>query len=168
MSDKKALVPSKEQSTALDLGGATKDFVTAYIGKQLLGIPVLTVQAVLGPQRITRIPLAPPEVAGSLNLRGRIVTAIDVRKRLGLREREDDVPGMSIVVDQGGELYSLMVDQVGEVLSVPQKAFEQNPATLDPRWREFSDGIFRLDKQLLVILDVTRLLDFTVSVKQAG
>ncbi len=168
MSDKKALVPSKEQSTALDLGGATKDFVTAYIGKQLFGIPVLMVQDVLGPQRITRIPLAPPEVAGSLNLRGRIVTAIDVRKRLGLREREDDVPGMSIVVDQGGELYSLMVDQVGEVLSVPQKAFEQNPATLDPRWREFSDGIFRLDKQLLVILDVTRLLDFTVSVKQAG
>ena len=168
MSDKKALVPSKEQSTALDLGGATKDFVTAYIGKQLFGIPVLTVQDVLGPQRITRIPLAPPEVAGALNLRGRIVTAIDVRKRLGLREREDDVPGMSIVVDQGGELYSLMVDQVGEVLSVPQKAFEQNPATLDPRWREFSDGIFRLDKPLLVILDVTRLLDFTVSVKQAG
>ncbi|HAI31166.1 MAG TPA: chemotaxis protein CheW, partial [Thalassospira sp.] len=71
------------------------------------GIPVLTVQDVLGPQRITRIPLSPPEVAGSLNLRGRIVTAIDVRKRLGLRDREDDEPGMSIVVDEGGELYSL-------------------------------------------------------------
>lgn len=142
--------------------------MTANIGKQLFGIPVLTVQDVLGPQRITRIPLSPPEVAGSLNLRGRIVTAIDVRKRLGLRDKEDDEPGMSIVVDEGGELYSLMVDQVGEVLSVPKKAFEQNPATLDPRWREFSDGIFRLDKKLLVILDVTRLLDFTSSIKQAG
>ena len=84
MSDKKALVPSKEQSTALDLGGATKDFVTAYIGKQLLGIPVLTVQAVLGPQRITRIPLAPPELARSLNLRRRIFPARHVRKRLRL------------------------------------------------------------------------------------
>ncbi|NIZ01429.1 chemotaxis protein CheW [Thalassospira lucentensis] len=168
MSDNKALVPSHERGAALDLRGDTQDFVTAYIGKQLFGIPVLTVQDVLGPQRITRIPLAPPEVAGSLNLRGRIVTAIDVRKRLGLREKEDEDPGMSIVVDQGGELYSLMVDQVGEVLSVPRKAFEQNPATLDSRWREFSDGIFRLDKKLLVILDVTRLLDFNAAVKQAG
>ncbi|HBU96639.1 MULTISPECIES: chemotaxis protein CheW [Thalassospira] len=167
MSDNKALVPSHERGAALDLRGDTKDFVTAYIGKQLFGIPVLTVQDVLGPQRITRIPLAPPEVAGSLNLRGRIVTAIDVRKRLGLRDKEDEDPGMSIVVDQGGELYSLMVDQVGEVLSVPKKAFEQNPATLDARWREFSDGIFRLDKKLLVILDVTRLLDFNAAVKQA-
>jgi purine-binding chemotaxis protein CheW len=168
MSDKNALVPSNDRTNALDLGGSTKDFVTATIGKQMFGIPVLTVQDVLGPQRITRIPLAPPEVAGSLNLRGRIVTAIDVRKRLGLRAKEDNDPGMSIVVDQGGELYSLMVDQVGEVLSVPQNAFEQNPATLDPRWREFSDGIFRLEKKLLVILDVTRLLDFAGSVKQAG
>ncbi|MDP2696621.1 chemotaxis protein CheW [Thalassospira sp.] len=168
MSMTKALVPSHDRMNALDLGGSAKDFVTASIGKQLFGIPVLTVQDVLGPQRITRIPLAPPEVAGSLNLRGRIVTAIDVRKRLGLRDREDKNPGMSIVVDQGGELYSLMVDQVGEVLSVPQSAFEQNPATLDPRWREFSDGIFRLEKTLLVILDVNRLLDFTSSVKQAG
>ena len=167
MSDNKALVPSHERGAALDLRGDTKDFVTAYIGKQLFGIPVLTVQDVLGPQRITRIPLAPPEVAGSLNLRGRIVTAIDVRKRLGLRDKEDEDPGMSIVVDQGGELYSLMVDQVGEVLSVPKKAFEQNPATLDARWREFSDRIFRLDKKLLVILDVTRLLDFNAAVKQA-
>ena len=102
MSDNKALVPSHERGAALDLRGDTKDFVTAYIGKQLFGIPVLTVQDVLGPQRITRIPLAPPEVAGSLNLRGRIVTAIDVRKRLGLRDKEDEDPGMSIVVDQGG------------------------------------------------------------------
>ena len=168
MSDKNALVPSHDRGGALELGGDSQDFVTANIGKQLFGIPVLTVQDVLGPQRITRIPLSPPEVAGSLNLRGRIVTAIDVRKRLGLRDRENDDPGMSIVVDEGGELYSLMVDQVGEVLSVPKKAFEQNPATLDPRWREFSDGIFRLDKKLLVILDVTRLLDFTSSIKQAG
>ena len=168
MSDSNALVPSHDRGGALDLGGDSQDFVTANIGKQLFGIPVLTVQDVLGPQRITRIPLSPPEVAGSLNLRGRIVTAIDVRKRLGLRDKDDDDPGMSIVVDQGGELYSLMVDQVGEVLSVPKKAFEQNQATLDPRWREFSDGIFRLDKKLLVILDVTRLLDFPSSIKQAG
>jgi len=140
---------------------ALHDFVSIVIGEQLFGIPVLQVQDVLGPQRITRIPLAPPEVAGSLNLRGRIVTAIDIRTRLGLPELSDGAKRMSIVVDDGGELYSLMVDQVGEVLSLTDAAFERNPATLDPRWREVSAGIYRLDNTLLVVLDVARLLNLS-------
>ena len=131
-----------------------------YIEGQMFGIPVLTVQDVLGPQKITRIPLAPREVAGSLNLRGRIVTAVDVRLRLGLRNQGGESKGMSVVVDQGGELYSLLVDQVGEVLSLPAAKFERNPPTLDPMWREFSAGIYRLDDKLLVVLDVAKLLDF--------
>lgn len=135
-------------------------YVTMTIENQLFGIPVLTVQDILSPQRITRIPLAPPEVAGSLNLRGRIVTAIDVRLRLGLSPRPQGVTGMSVVVDFGGELYSLMVDAVGEVLSLPAEKFERNPATLDPLWRDFSTGIYRLEGKLLVVLDVARLLDF--------
>lgn len=138
-----------------------QDYVTMTIADQLFGIPVLQVQDVLGHQRITRIPLAPPEVAGSLNLRGRIVTAIDVRLRLGLQSRAKDKPGMSIVVDLRGELYSLMVDSVGEVLSLTNEDFERNPATLDPRWREVSTGIYRLNGQLMVVLDVPRLLNFT-------
>ncbi len=140
---------------------APRDFVSIVIGSQLFGIPVLQVQDVLGPQRITRIPLAPPEVAGSLNLRGRIVTAIDIRTRLGLPELTDGKKRMSIVVDHGGELYSLMVDSVGEVLSLTEAAFERNPATLDQRWREVSAGIYRLDGSLLVVLDVARLLVLT-------
>src|SRR5271168_3504610 len=136
------------------------DFVSIVIGGQLFGIPVLQVQDVLGPQRITRIPLAPPEVAGSLNLRGRIVTAIDVRLCLGLEKRSADQPGMSVVVDHGTEFYSLIVDNVGEVLTLPAASMERNPATLDPRWREISNGIYRLDEQLLVVLDADRLLDF--------
>ena len=141
-----------------------EDFVTMFIEGQMFGIPVLVVQDVLGPQKITRIPLAPPEVAGSLNLRGRIVTAIDVRMRLRLPQRKADVgEGMSVVVDMRGELYSLRVDQVGEVLSLPGAKFERNPPTLDPLWREFSTGIYRLEEKLLVILDVPRLLDFTRS-----
>jgi purine-binding chemotaxis protein CheW len=141
-----------------------QDFVTMFIEGQMFGIPVLVVQDVLGPQKITRIPLAPPEVAGSLNLRGRIVTAIDVRMRLLLPKRAPDAgAGMSVVVDMKGELYSLRVDQVGEVLSLPAAKFERNPPTLDPLWREFSSGIYRLDGKLLVILDVPRLLDFTKS-----
>jgi purine-binding chemotaxis protein CheW len=140
---------------------AFADYVTMTIADQLFGIPVLQVQDVLGPQRITRIPLAPPEVAGSLNLRGRIVTAIDVRLRLGLQPKPRDDHDMSIVVDHQGELYSLMVDSVGEVLSVATNEFERNPATLDPLWREVSVGIYRLNEQLLVVLDVAQLLDFT-------
>lgn len=156
-----SLVPAGKRALQEVSAAETQDFVTMYIEGQMFGIPVLTVQDVLAPQKITRIPLAPPEVAGSLNLRGRIVTAIDVRKRLRLKAREDSHKGMSVVVDLGGELYSLMVDQVGEVLSLPAAAFERNPPTLDPLWREFSMGIYRLDSKLLVVLDVPRLLDFT-------
>ena len=138
------------------------DYVSIFLDGQMFGIPVLQVQDVLGPQRITRIPLAPPEVAGSLNLRGRIVTAIDLRRRMRLKPLEDGKIGMSVVVDQGGELYSLLVDNVGEVLSLSAKTFEANPATLDPTWREVSLGIHRLDGNLLIILDVGRALDFAV------
>ncbi len=135
-------------------------FVTMTIENQLFGIPVLLVQDVLGPQHINIIPLAPPEVAGSLNLRGRVVTAIDVRKRLGLPPRADDDPGMSVVVEHGNELYSLIIDTVGEVLSLPASASEGIPATLDELWRSVTSGIYQLDDQLMVELDIDRVLDF--------
>jgi purine-binding chemotaxis protein CheW len=140
--------------------GEQGEFVSITVAGQLFGIPVLQVQDVLGPQRITRIPLAPKEVAGSLNLRGRIVTAIDLRLRLGLERREKGQNSMSIVVEHHGELYSLIVDSVGEVLSLEGAAYERNPPTLDPRWRDFSDGIYRLNGSLLVVLDVSQLLQF--------
>lgn len=159
------VVPSnKRGSHEIATTEGHEDFVTMFIEGQMFGIPVLVVQDVLGPQKITRIPLAPPEVAGSLNLRGRIVTAIDVRLRLKLPQKKAVAgAGMSVVVDMKGELYSLRVDQVGEVLSLPAAKFERNPPTLDTLWREFSTGIYRLEEKLLVILDVPRLLDFTKS-----
>ena len=138
----------------------TQDYVTFMIAKQLFGIPVLQVQDVLAGGNITCIPLAPKEVAGVLNLRGRIVTAIDVRLRLGLASRKRSDDDMSIVVEQGGELYSLRVDEVGEVLNLDPTAFGRNPPTLDPKFREFSAGIYRLKERLLVVLDVDRLLDY--------
>jgi purine-binding chemotaxis protein CheW len=137
-----------------------RDYVTATVAGQLFGIPVLNVQDVLGVQRLTRIPLAPPEVAGALNLRGRIVTAIDLRKRLDMDADPSTQSGMSIVVEHSGELYSLLIDTVGEVLNLPADRYEANPPTLDPRWRDVSGGIYRLDGQLLVILEVERVLDF--------
>ena len=138
---------------------APREFVSMTVAGQLFGIPVLTVQDVLGEQRITCVPLALPEVAGALNLRGRIVTAIDMRRRLRLPPREKGAPAMNVVVDRGGELYSLIVDSVGEVLSLPAEQFERNPSTLDATWREVSVGVYRLDNELMVALDVKRLLD---------
>jgi purine-binding chemotaxis protein CheW len=134
-------------------------FLTLTVAGQPCGIPVLAVRDVLGAQAITRIPLAPAEVAGSLNLRGRIVTAIDLRRRLGLPLREAGARGaMSVVVEREGELYSLLADEVGEVLPLPRADRAANPPTLDPLWREVSLGVHRLGDMLLILLDVERVL----------
>jgi len=146
----------------------TQDFVTMLIADQWFGIPVLGVQEVLGPQKIARVPLAPEEVAGSLNLRGRIATAIEVRKKLGMPAREEGQNEMSIVVDRKGELYSLVIDSVGEVLTVSRSEFERNPPTLEPAVREISQGIYRLEDKLLVVLDVDRLLNQDQSTLQSA
>lgn len=146
---------------------SVREFVTAVVGGQLCGIPVMKVQDVLGPLHITPIPLAPPEVAGSLNLRGRVVTTIELRIRMGLPPRDEGNKGMSIVVEHHGELYSLMVDNVGEVLKMSLDTFENNPATLDSLWRSFSEGVYRLDEGLLVVLDVDQLLDFSTKSEAA-
>ena len=136
-----------------------KEFATMSIAGQLFGIPVLQVQDVLGPQQIARIPMAPPCVAGVLNLRGRIVTAIDVRRRLGMPKSETPGTEMSIVVEYNGELYSLLVDEVGEVMVCRTDSIGPNPPTLDPVWQEISKGIVQLEDRLLVILHVQRLFD---------
>ena len=139
-------------------GGDAQVLVTLTMADQLCGIPVLAVRDVLGEQVITRIPLAPPEIAGSLNLRGRIVTAIDLRRRLRLPPLPAGQARMSVVAEQGGELYALLVDQVSEVLRLDAGLFERNPPTLEKTWAQFSTGIFRLDERLLVVLDIARLL----------
>lgn len=137
---------------------AVRTFVTLAIGDQICGVPVLGVRDILSEQVITRIPLASPEIAGSLNLRGRIVTAIDVRLRLNLPPSPKGNARMSVVAEQNGELYALLVDQVSEVMTLRDSDFEQNPPTLPAVWAEHSKGVYRLDGKLLVVLDVTRLL----------
>ena len=153
-----AAAPSPVAAPDAILGTVKGMYVTMTIAQQLFGIPVLKVQDVLGPQRIAHVPLAPAEVLGSLNLRGRIVTAVDARTRLGLPPREDKNESMSVVVEHDNELYSIVIDKVGEVMSLPSADFERNPATLDPRWQEVSDGIYRLQGSLLIVLDVARFL----------
>ncbi len=139
--------------------GGSKEFLTVAVAGQVFGIPVLQVQDVLGEQKVTKVPLAAREIAGSLNLRGRVVTAINVRHRLQLPALAAGSKTMYIVVNHKDELYSMIVDSVGEVLSVPDKDFEKTPATLDHAWRDLSLGIYRQKDNLLVILDVPKMLE---------
>lgn len=134
------------------------DYVTVLIGGQLFGLPISSVQDVFMPDAITRVPLAVREIAGVLNLRGRIVTAIDMRKRLDLPPREAAGNVMAVGVEYRSESYGLIIDQVGEVLRLARDRLEANPVNLDPRWVGISAGVYRLDGQLLVVLDVDRVL----------
>lgn len=137
-------------------------FVTMQIANQLIGISVLQVEDVLRPRSLTPIPLAPPEIAGVLNLRGRIVTALDLRVRLGLDAYKDYSACMSIVAGHKGQLYSFLIDSIGDVLTLPLKAFEKAPPNLETRWRDVASGVYRLDGKLMVVIDIERLLDLNI------
>ncbi len=147
--------------TATHPGEDLQDFVTFFVDDQMFGIPVLNVQDILTPDKIASIPLAPAEVRGSINLRGRIVTVIDVRVRLGLsNDKEKSQQGnMGVTVEQDHELYTLLVDRIGDVVAMSNDLYEKNPGTLAPTWREFSEGVYRLEDKLMVILDIERLLN---------
>jgi len=140
------------------------EFVTFTTAGQLFGLPIERVQDVFKPAQITRVPLAGPEIAGVLNLRGRIVTAIHLSNRLDLgtsrRGELHKTPPMAIGIECGPESFGLLVDTVGEVLKLPESELEANPINLDRKLARVSDGVFRLDGQLLVVLDVDRVLDF--------
>lgn len=135
-------------------------YVSFLIGKQLLGVPVSVVQEVLNPQKIARTPKAKPEIAGLLNLRGQIVTAVDLRKRLGLPPQGGDRQSMNVVVRHKGESYSLLVDEVGDVIDVKTEGLESPPQTLDAHWKSLLAGVFQLEKNLFIILDINALLTF--------
>jgi len=135
------------------------EYVTAFVGGQLFGLPILRVQDVFAPERLTRVPLAPPEIAGVLNLRGRIITLIDLCRRLEMPRTVIELQPMAIGIEAAGESYALLVDTIGEVLKLDDSAREANPINLDPKIARVSAGIYRLDGQLLVVLDVDRVLD---------
>jgi purine-binding chemotaxis protein CheW len=137
------------------------EYVTVMIDGQLFGLPISRVQDVFMPDRLTRVPLASAEIAGVLNLRGRIVTAIDLRRRLGLPPRSSERPPMAVGIELRGESYGLLIDSVGEVMKLADNTQEANPVNLDAKLAAVSAGVHRLDGQLLVILNVDRVLDMT-------
>jgi len=140
--------------------GPLEEYVTVYIAGQLFGLPISRVQDVFMLNNMTEVPLSIPEIAGVLNLRGRIVTAICMRERLGLAPRDPEEQAMAVGIEVGKESFGLVIDRIGDVLQLPVDRFDANPVNLDPRWQSVAAGIFQLEKQLLVILDVDRVLDF--------
>jgi purine-binding chemotaxis protein CheW len=133
-------------------------FVTLTLAGQLCGVPVLAVREVITDSKIVRVPLAPQEIAGNINLRGRIVTAIDTRRRLGLNPAADAANRVALVAEADGALYALLVDQVQEVLSLRSDQMEGTPSNLAATWQHFSRGVFRLADHTMVVLDIDRLL----------
>lgn len=132
--------------------------VTMRIQGQLFGISVEHVQDVLRAQKVARIPLAPPEVSGSINLRGRIVTVLDMRRRLGLPPREAGQPSMFVVVEHRHQHYSLVVDAVGEVVDIPAADIRPMPPNMDSQWHDIATGIWRSQEDLLVVVDVASVI----------
>jgi purine-binding chemotaxis protein CheW len=135
------------------------EFVTATVGGQLFGLPISRVQDVFKPEGLTRVPLAAPEIAGLLNLRGRIVTVVDLRRRLDFEAQERGIGLLAVGIEHKGESYGLLIESIGEVLKLSAASREDNPVNLDPRLARVSAGVHRLDGRLLVVLDVDRVLD---------
>jgi len=136
----------------------TEAFVTFTAAGQLFGVPVVRVQDILTPDAIAPVPGGPAEVRGLINLRGRIVTVVDLRTRLSLPRREGADAGMCVTVESGTEAYTLFVDSVGDVITLGRSQREGNPATLDAVWRDVADAVYRTDEGLLVALHIDRLL----------
>lgn len=145
-------------------------FVTVRLGDAMFGAPVLKVQDVVAEAPLNRVPQAPPEVAGVLNLRGRIVTAIDMRRRLGLPPRDgpQERTGVSVIVEQGAELYALVVDDVGDVVWMAEAEREAPPVTLSAHWRALIAGLHRRDDMLLLVLDIEAVLTLNHSQAHAA
>lgn len=156
------------------LDSHSREYVTLYLGDQMFGLPIDQVHDVFIAAQIAHVPLAPREIVGLLNLRGRVVTMLSLRARLGMQNleitdleqaneadlSEQVANNMAIGIEYGGEAYALMVDQIGEVMRLESSTFEPNPIHLDPAWMALSSGVHRLDGRLLIILDVNAVLDF--------
>jgi purine-binding chemotaxis protein CheW len=136
------------------------EFVTVTVAGQLLGLPISRVHDVFVVSEMTTVPLAPGEIAGLLNLRGRVVTAVSLRRRLGLDDSQGTERRMAVGLENHGEAYGLLVDEVGEVLKLDPDEMQPNPVHMDRGWVELSQGVHQLRDKLLIVLDVDAVLAF--------
>jgi purine-binding chemotaxis protein CheW len=145
-----------------ELARTSGQFSTFFVADLFFGVDVLRVQEVLRFQQMTRVPQSPEVVEGLINLRGQIVTAIDMRRRLGLPPRDGDQPPMNIVVRTDDGAVSLLVDEIGDVLDVDTASYEPPPANLHPAARELIRGVYKLKDRLLLVLDTERTVDIAI------
>jgi purine-binding chemotaxis protein CheW len=138
-----------------------RQFCTFWVDGQYFGLDVLEVQEIIRYQEMTQVPLASPVVRGLINLRGQIVTALDLRRRLELRERPPEQLPINVVVQTDDGAVSLLVDEIGDVLSVSDREFERPPETLLGTARELIQGAYKLDGRLLLILDIARTVNLS-------
>lgn len=131
----------------------TKQLCTFQLANQSFAVDALTVQELIRLQPMTRVPKSPDSVRGLINLRGQIVTAIDLRSRLGLGQLEAGRQPMNVVVRSDDGAVSLLVDQIGDVIEVDDSCFESPPDTLHGTAREFIRGAYKLADRLLLLLD---------------
>jgi len=132
---------------------------TFSVNGHLFGVEVAVVQEVIRYQPMTRVPLAPAALAGLINLRGQVITAVDLRRRLGFPERAAGELAMDVIVRTSDGLVSLLVDRIGDVVEVAQETFEEPPETLAGIARELIRGAYKLDHALLLLLDVQGAVD---------
>ena len=134
-------------------------FCTFYLDKHYFGVEVQKVQEVFRYQEMTAVPLAPSVVSGLINLRGQIITAIDLRRRLEMPAHPDDKLPMNVVVRSGGGVVSLLVDEIGDVLEVPADTYEQTPDTIHGEVRELVTGVYKLQGKLLLALNIEKAVE---------
>jgi len=143
-------------------------FCTFYLGNLFFGVEVENVQEVFKYQKMTRVPLAPSVVRGLINLRGQIITAIDLRGRLGMDELPDGQMPMNVVVRTEEGVASLLVDEIADVLEVSEDNFERPPDTIDEITKELVLGVYKLENKLLLILDTEKTVHLGPAVGMAG
>jgi purine-binding chemotaxis protein CheW len=139
--------------------GGVRQYATFFVDGLFFGVEVLQVQEVLRYQEMTRVPLAPEVVEGLINLRGQIVTALDMRRRFKLRARPQELMPMSMVVRTADGAVSLLVDEIGDVVEVQAESFERPPENLEGVARELIRGVYKLKDRLLLVLDTERTVE---------
>ena len=135
-----------------------KQLCTFYLDKYCFGIDVLEVQEVFRYQEMTSVPLAREEITGLINLRGQIITAINLRLRLGMEPRPEDKTPMNVVARTKDDVVSLLVDKIGDVLEVSEDVYEQAPDTIQGAMRDLITGVYKLEDGLLLILDTKKVV----------
>ncbi|MGA6983998.1 MAG: chemotaxis protein CheW [Candidatus Sulfotelmatobacter sp.] len=134
----------------------SSQFCTFYLDKLLFGVELKTVQEVIRSLEVTQVPLAPKVVSGLINLRGQIVTAVDLRRQLELDPRPADMPAMNVVVRSDDGAVSLLVDEIGDVVEVDDSTLERPPETLRGAVRTMITGVHKLNNRLMLVLDTQK------------